>query len=73
VYATVSSLVSAGVRLIPLGHSDGQRAIHDLKQLMTRVTKEAGQLGEADIASFAPVIEIRAMRHESLHTRLFKS
>jgi urease accessory protein len=73
VYATVSSLVSAGVRLIPLGHSDGQRAIHDLKQLMTRVTKEAGQLGEADIASFAPALEIRAMRHESLHTRLFKS
>jgi urease accessory protein len=73
VYATVSSLVSAGVRLIPLGHSDGQRAIHDLKRLMTRVAKEAEHLGEADIAAFAPALEIRAMRHESLYTRLFKS
>jgi urease accessory protein len=73
VYATVSSLVSAGVRLIPLGHSDGQRALHDLKRLMTSVAKDAELLGEADIATFAPGAEIRAMRHESLHTRLFKS
>ena len=73
VYATVSSLVSAGVRLIPLGHGDGQRAIHDLKRLMAGVAKAAEHLGEGDIASFAPALEIRAMQHESLHTRLFKS
>ena len=54
VYATVSSLVSAGVRLIPLGHSDGQRALHDLKRLMTSVAKDAELLGEADISTFAP-------------------
>ncbi len=73
VYATVSSLVSAGVRLIPLGHSDGQAALHKLKRPMTRVAEEAVRLFEADIATFAPAIEIRAMQHESLHTRLFKS
>ena len=73
VYATVSPLVSAGVRLIPLGHSDGQRALHDLKRLMADIAKDAEHLGEADIATFAPAIEIRAMQHESLHTRLFKS
>jgi len=72
-YAAVSALVSAGVRLIPLGHSDGQRALHDLKRLMAAVAREAAALGETDIASFAPAIEIRAMQHESLPTRLFKS
>ncbi len=72
-YSAVSSLVSAGVRLIPIGHGDGQAAIHELIPLIARLTSKAERLGEADIASFAPAIEVRSMRHEHLHTRLFKS
>ena len=72
-YAGVSSLVSAGVRLIPLGHSDGQLALNDLKPLMMRLVKAVGPLGEADISTFAPALEVRAMQHEDLFTRLFKS
>lgn len=72
-YSTVSSLVSAGVRLIPLGHSDGQIAINHLKPLIARIAKEAEHLGEEDIASFAPAVEMRSMQHERLHMRLFKS
>jgi urease accessory protein len=72
-YSLVSALVSAGVRLIPIGHSDGQRAINDLKPLMARLTKAAESLDESDISAFAPALEIRAMQHERLATRLFKS
>ncbi len=73
VYTAVGGLVSAGVRLIPLGHTDGQRAIQELKPVMTRVVARAETLRERDIASFAPALEIRAMQHESLPVRLFKS
>jgi urease accessory protein len=72
-YAAVSSLVSAGVRLIPLGHSDGQLAIGELKPVMTRITMAVALLGESDICTFAPALEVRAMQHEHLFTRLFKS
>ena len=70
---TVSALVSAGVRLIPIGHSDGQRALNELKPLMARMARAVEMLGEADISAFAPALEVRAMQHERLSTRLFKS
>lgn len=72
-YSTVSGLVAAGIRLIPLGHTDGQRVINEMKPLLVRIAKEAETSEEDDIASFAPSIEIRSMRHEHLYTRLFKS
>lgn len=72
-YSTVSGLVSAGIRLIPLGHTDGQRVINEMKPLLVRIAKEAETSEEDDIVSFGPSIEIRSMRHEHLYTRLFKS
>lgn len=72
-YSTVSSIASAGVRLIPLGHTDAQKAINEVKPVVLTVFEEAELLGEGDISSFAPGFEVRAMRHEYLGTRLFKS
>jgi urease accessory protein len=72
-YSTVSSIASAGVRLIPLGHTDAQRTINEMKPLVLRISEEVKSLGESDISSFAPAFEMRSMRHERLATRLFKS
>ncbi len=72
-YSAVSAIVSAGVRLIPLGHTDGQRVIEKIKPLLVEVAEEVSGLDEDDMAAFAPGIEIRTMRHEVLYTRLFKS
>ena len=72
-YSTVSNIVSAGVRLIPLGHTDGQMVINGLKPLMVKIVKGMSSLQEEDICAFAPGIEIRAMMHEYLYTRLFRS
>ncbi|HYA93410.1 MAG TPA: urease accessory protein UreF [Thermodesulfobacteriota bacterium] len=72
-YQTVSSIVSAGVRLIPLGHLDGQRAIEEVRPLALKIAEDLVSLSEDDLSSFAPGIEIRAMKHECLYTRLFRS
>lgn len=74
-YATASSIVSAGLRLIPLGHTDGQKAIHELKPFILETCKEVMATGKEsdEFSSFAPALEIRAMRHEILYSRLFKS
>ena len=74
-YAAVSGLVSAGVRLIPLGHTDGQIALQALKPLILQTVEEtrAFEGTEEDLFGFAPALEIRAMKHEGLYSRLFKS
>ena len=72
-YSIVSSITSAGVRLIPLGHTDAQRTINGMKPLIMKISEEVKCLGESDIHSFAHALEIGAMRHERLATRLFKS
>lgn len=72
-YQTVSGIVSAGLRLIPLGHMDGQRVIEEIKPLLIKIVDDVSLLNEDDISTFAPGIEIRAMRHEHLYTRLFKA
>ncbi|NOZ67905.1 MAG: hypothetical protein GXP46_01335 [Deferribacteres bacterium] len=72
-YSAVSGIVSAGVRLIPIGHTEGQKVIEDIKPLLSDIAGEVSSLGEDDISAFAPGIEIRAMRHEHLYTRLFRS
>ena len=72
-YSTVSSIASAGVRLIPLGHTDAQKTIHEMKPVILKILNEIKSLGEPDICAFAPAFEMRSMRHERLATRLFKS
>ena len=72
-YQTVSSVVSAGVRLIPIGHLDGQKVIEEIRGMGLKIAEDLAILTEDDLSSFAPAIEIRAMRHECLYTRLFRS
>jgi len=72
-YQTVSGIVSAGIRLIPLGHLEGQRAIERVRSVALKIAEELVDLSEDDLSSFAPAVEIRAMRHECLYTRLFRS
>jgi urease accessory protein len=72
-YQMVSGIVSAGVRLIPLGHLEGQRVMEEIRLTAAKVAEDLIFLNEDDLSSFAPGIEIRAMRHECLYTRLFRS
>ncbi|GAA6149906.1 urease accessory protein UreF [Pseudooceanicola nitratireducens] len=73
VQAFVANLVSAAVRLVPLGQTDGQRITHALSPLIAQVATRA-QPGEVDqIGSAAFAVDIASMRHETLVTRLFQS
>jgi len=66
-------MVNNGVRLIPLGQQEGQRILRELTPSLNRAASEI-QLKEIDdLGSTAPALEIRAMQHERLYTRLFMS
>jgi urease accessory protein len=71
--AWVASLVSAAVRLIPLGQSDGLRALARLEPLLASVAAAAMASTLEDVGGAALAADIASMRHETQYTRLFRS
>jgi urease accessory protein len=71
--AVASNLVSAGLRLIPLGQTDGQRVLAGLEPLIAGCAQRALACRLADIGSAAFRADIASMRHETQYTRLFRS
>ncbi|HEY0315797.1 MAG TPA: urease accessory protein UreF [Sphingomonas sp.] len=72
-HATAANLVSAGVRLVPLGQTDGQIAIARLAPVIDRMVERAGTTAVDDLGTAAPAIELASLAHETLYTRLFRS
>ncbi len=71
--ALVSNLVMAGVRLIPLGQSDGQQAIAALAPAVMDAVGAALDCPLENIGSASPMVDWCSMRHETQYTRLFRS
>lgn len=73
VQAFAAAVVSAGVRLVPVGQTDGQRITARLMPLAARVAAETAGVGEDDLGGSALRADLAAMRHETLETRLYRS
>lgn len=71
--ATVAGLVSAGLRLVPLGHTDGQRVLAALEEVVVGLAARAQHTPFAELGAAAPMVDWASMRHETQHTRLFRS
>ena len=69
----LANLVTAGVRLIPLGQTDGQLAIAELEQAVLAASVEAEKATIDDLGSAAFMIDLASMEHETQYTRLFRS
>jgi len=69
----IANLVTAGIRLIPLGQTDGQFAIAELEPSVLAASKEAETAGLEDLGSAAFMIDLASMAHETQYTRLFRS
>jgi urease accessory protein len=72
-HGVASNLVSAGVRLIPLGQTDGQRALAALEAPIAQTAQRALAIALDDIGSATLRADIAGMRHETQYTRLFRS
>jgi urease accessory protein len=68
-----ANLISAGVRLIPLGQTDGQRRTAALEAPLREVAAAALAASLDDLGSAAPMIDLCAIAHETQYTRLFRS
>jgi urease accessory protein len=69
-----ANIVSAGVRLVPLGQTDGQIATATLLPGIARATDAALGVVHADeLGASAVQIDLFSLRHETQYTRLFRS
>jgi len=71
--AFVANIASAGVRLIPLGQTDGQRIVAQLAGLCTETAKEAQLSALDDLGGATVLADIRSLQHETQYTRLYRS
>ena len=72
-YSTCAGLTAAALRLLSLGQLAGQRILWAMAPSIARLADEVQGKDMADVWSFAPGIEIAAMRHAMLDARLFRS
>lgn len=70
---SVTALVSACQRLMPLGQQRAARLLWELKPAILETAEASAGLDVETVAAFTPMIEIASMRHVALETRLFIS
>jgi urease accessory protein len=68
-----ANLVSAGVRLVPLGQSKGQALIAALEPEIAASSRRGRADRLDEIGTAAPLLDVASMRHETQYTRLFRS
>ncbi|WP_257640585.1 urease accessory protein UreF [Acetobacter orientalis] len=72
-YAAIAALVSAAVRLVPLGQTDGLRALEGLELALIAAANKAQKQTLDDIGSACFTSDLAAMHHETQETRLFRT
>jgi len=69
----VMNLVTAAIRLIPLGQTAGQLAIAELEPTVLTASAQAEASTLEDLGSAAFVLDLVSVAHETQYTRLFRS
>jgi len=72
-HAVAANLISAGVRLIPLGQTDGQRVLAALEPTIAAAAERALTAPLDEVGSAAFRADLASLRHETQYTRLFRS
>jgi urease accessory protein len=73
-HAFVANLISAAVRSVPLGQSDGQIALATLEPAVRQAVAAALAAEDLDeVGTATPLLDWCSLRHETQYTRLFRS
>jgi urease accessory protein len=73
-HAFTANLISAAVRAVPLGQSDGQIALASLESTVQKAVAAALAVSDLDeVGTATPLLDWCSMRHETQYTRLFRS
>jgi urease accessory protein len=72
-WAWAENQVIGAVKLIPLGQTDGQRALESIRRRIPELVAAAALLEDEDIGSATPLALMSSAWHETQYTRLFRS
>lgn len=72
-WSVVEGQVAAAIRLVPLGHTDGQRILIASVAAIERALEKAATLEDGDIGNVAPAMAMASAWHETQYSRLFRS
>jgi len=73
-HAFTANLISAAVRTVPLGQTDGQIALASLEGAVRRAAEAAIAVVDLDaVGTSTPLLDWCSLRHETQYTRLFRS
>jgi urease accessory protein len=72
-YSWAANLISAAVRAVPLGQTEGQRLLRQLTVPIQDAHTEIAAMAEADLMACNWGVSLASMQHEGLYSRLFRS
>lgn len=72
-HSWAANLISAAVRSVPLGQTEGQRLLKDLKDPIQSAHAAVQAMKEDDSMAWGWGVSLASMRHETLYSRLFRS
>lgn len=72
-HAFSANLISAAVRLVPLGQTQGQRVLLELTSSLLSVSNAALDADVCALSSTTFLSDVASMRHENLQTRVFRT
>jgi urease accessory protein len=72
-HSFLSNLAAVAMRLVPLGQTEGQRLINELKPMVVDIARDAleGDLNDLSASSF--IADIASMKHETQYSRIFRT
>jgi urease accessory protein len=68
-----NALISVAVRLVPLGQTAGLETMRNLMPIIANTAKRASTSTLADLGSCTLLSDIAAMKHETQHSRIFRT
>ncbi len=72
-YAQLSALTNTCVKLIPLSQTDGATIVADFRKTYSDLIDRVMNASPDDLGRSSPGLDIRAMEHETLYSRLYMS
>jgi urease accessory protein len=72
-HSWASNIITAGIKLIPLGQTAGQQLLFELQTLLSCTVNEILTLEDDELNCCTWGLSLASMKHEILYTRLFRS
>lgn len=72
-WSVIENQVTAAIRLVPLGHTAGQRILVASPPVIERAAQKAACLSDDEIGNAAPAMAMASAWHETQYSRLFRS